>query len=82
MGTNMWYITPVADDDAEGVLRELYNQNPLGDDYVSNTSRVWSYRPEVAVQWQQLLRTIRSHMRLRTFELVTLAASRAIGCVY
>ncbi len=78
----MWLITPIADDGAEGILGELYNQDLKGDGYVSNTTRVWSYRPEVAVQWQELLRSIRSHMRLRAYELVTLAASRAIGCVF
>lgn len=78
----MWYIPPVADDDAEGLVRELYDQDLKTDGYVSNKTRAWSNRPELAVPWQQLLKGIRAHMRLRTYELVTLAASRAIGCVY
>lgn len=32
--------------------------------------------------WTQLLKAARSHLRLRTYELVTLAAARSIGCVY
>ncbi len=78
----MMYIKPVPDDAAEGGLRELYDEDLKEDGYVSNTKRVWSYRPEIAAQWLKLQRAIRSNMRLRAYELVTLAASRAIGCVY
>jgi hypothetical protein len=78
----MWYIPPVADEDAEGLLRELYDKDLEEDGYVSNTTRIWSYRPELAVTWRQLHKMIRSHLRLRTFELITLVTSRAIGCVY
>jgi uncharacterized peroxidase-related enzyme len=78
----MWYIQPIADEDAEGVLRDLYDQDRKEAGYVSNKVRAWRYRPEMAASWQQMLKTIRSHMRLRTFELITLAASHAIGCVY
>jgi uncharacterized peroxidase-related enzyme len=78
----MWHISPVADKYAEGPLRELYDQDLKADGYVSNKTRVWSYRPELAASWLPVLKAIRSHMRLRAYELVTLAASRAIGCVY
>jgi len=78
----MWYVPSVADEDAQGLLRELYDQDLQGDGYISNVTRVWSYRPELAAPWRQLLKTIRSHMRLRAYELVTLAASQAIGCVF
>ncbi|PKN88052.1 MAG: carboxymuconolactone decarboxylase [Chloroflexi bacterium HGW-Chloroflexi-8] len=78
----MWYVPPVADKDAEGVLLELYNQDLEKDGYIWNTTRVWSYRPELAAPWRQVLKIIRSNMRLRAYELVTIAASRAIGCVY
>jgi uncharacterized peroxidase-related enzyme len=78
----MLYIKPVSDEDAEGSLRVLYDNDRKTDGYVRNVSRVWSYRPELGVEWQQMLKTIRSHLRLRSFELITLAASRAIGCEY
>ncbi len=78
----MWYITPVADDAAEGTLRELYDQDLKDDGYVSNTTRVWSYRPEIAVLWRQVQKTVRASLRLRAYELITLAAARAMGCVY
>jgi uncharacterized peroxidase-related enzyme len=78
----MWYLPPVADEMAEGLLRQLYNQDLEENGYVTNITRVWSYRPELAAPWRQLLKAVRAHLRLRAYELVTLAASRAIGCVY
>jgi uncharacterized peroxidase-related enzyme len=78
----MWNIKPVSDEDAQGALRDLYKQDIEGSGYVRNVSRAWTYRPELGGHWQQLLKMIRSNMRLRPFELVTLVASREIGCVY
>ena len=78
----MWFIPPKADEDANGLLRELYDQDLKENGYVSNIYRAWNQRPELLPTWQQLLKGIRSHLRLRTYELVTIAASRAIGCVY
>ena len=78
----MWYVPPIADNDAEGLLLELYKQDLEKDGYVPNTTRVWSYRPELAAPWRQVLKTIRTNMRLRAYELVTIAASKGIGCVY
>jgi len=78
----MWNIQPIADENVEGTLRELYDLDLAKDGYITNITRSWSYRPDTMVFWTQLHKAIRSHMRLRTYELVTLAASRAIGCVY
>jgi hypothetical protein len=79
---DMWLISPIADDAAEGALREMYDTDLKEDGYVWNTTRAWSYRPELAASWQQLVKGIRSHLRLRTYELVVLAAARAMDCVY
>ena len=78
----MWNIKPVRNEDAKALLGELYEQDRAANGYVRNVSRAWSYRPELADPWQQILKTIRSNLRLRPFELITLAASREIGCVY
>jgi len=78
----MWHIQPVADDEVEPSLREFYKADLEKDGYVWNTSRVWSHRPEMFGLWMQLFKQIRTHMRLRTYELVTLAAARSMGCVY
>jgi uncharacterized peroxidase-related enzyme len=78
----MWHIQTTADDQAQGDLREMYDQDMKNDGYVWNTSRIWSQRPETGAQWKQLQKTIRSHLRLRPYELVTLAAARAMDCEY
>ncbi len=78
----MWFVSPVSEKDAEGLLRELYDQDREETGYVRNVTRAWNCRPELLPVWQQLLKGIRSHLRLRTYELITIAASHAIGCVY
>ncbi len=78
----MWLVEPVPDDQVEPALRESYDEDLAKDGYIWNTSRVWSHRPEMIAQWKQLFKPIRAHLRLRTYELVTLAAARAMGCTY
>ncbi len=78
----MWHIQPIPDAEAQGTLRELYDQDLKDEGYIWNTTRVWMYRPEMLGTWRQVQKTVRTHLRLRTFELVTLAAARAMGCVY
>lgn len=78
----MWFIQPVADEDVEEVLREVYDQDREKEGYIKNVDRAWTHRPEMHALWTQLLKATRSHLRLRTYELVTIAAARAIGCVY
>ena len=78
----MWYIQPVDDENVDAALREVYNQDIEKDGYVWNTSRVWSHRPEMVGLWMPLMKAVRSHLRLRTYELVTIAAAHALGCVY
>ena len=78
----MWHIQPIADAEAQGTLRELYEQDLKDEGYIWNTTRVWMYRPEMLGTWRQLQKAVRAHLRLRTYELVTLAAARAMGCTY
>jgi uncharacterized peroxidase-related enzyme len=78
----MWYVQPIGDENVEPALREVYDQDIEKDGYVWNTSRVWSHRPEMIDLWMPLMKTVRSHLRLRTYELTTIAAAHAIGCVY
>ena len=76
----MWMIEPVPDDSVQGVLREQYDADLAEEGYISNVSRAWSHRPEILPHWQALLKAVRSKMRLRPYELVVVAAARAIGC--
>jgi uncharacterized peroxidase-related enzyme len=78
----MWHIQPLPDDAVDPALREFYAQDIEKDGYIWNTSRTWSHRPEMMALWMQLFKPIRTHLRLRTYELVTLAAAHAMSCVY
>ncbi len=59
-----------------------YNKELGEDGYVPNKARVFSHRPEIYTAWFDLIVGIRKHLRLRRYELVTLAAARALRCRY
>ncbi len=50
--------------------------------YLPNMYRVFGHRPEVMEKWGALLASVRGHMNLRRYELVTLAAARELKCSY
>ncbi|UVD58241.1 peroxidase [Rhizobium sp. Pop5] len=50
--------------------------------YLPNMYRAFGYRPEVMENWGALLSSIRSHMSLRRYELVTLAAAKELKSSY
>jgi len=76
------FIRTVPPDKADGVLSEIYQEDLKTKGFVANHTSAFSLRPEVYKAWQNLLSTIRSKMRLRRFELVTLAAAQALKCTY
>ena len=78
----MPFVDVIQAERAEGLTREQYaaDQSSLG--YVPNYTRAFSLRPNVYSVWQELIKTIRSNMRLRRYELVTIATALALGCDY
>jgi uncharacterized peroxidase-related enzyme len=50
--------------------------------YIANGTMTLSLRPEIFIAWENLLKAIHSKMRLRRFELVTIAAASALHCTY
>lgn len=78
----MSYLHEIEYAQSTGQLRELYDRFIKENGYVPHHKSVFSLRPDVLASWLETTRLIRSHMRLRPFELVTLAASAAIGCQY
>jgi uncharacterized peroxidase-related enzyme len=76
------FIHTISEAEADGTLREIYegDQESLG--YVPNHAKVFSLRPEVLTAWRGFQGSIRKNLRLRTYELVTLAAAEALGCRY
>ncbi len=78
----MSYLHEIENDQATGRLRELYDRFIKENGYVPHHKSVFSLRPDVLASWLETSRFIRSHLRLRHYELITLAASAAIGCRY
>ena len=48
----------------------------------SNTTRSFSLLPETWEGWMGLVKSIRKNMRLRNYELTTLAAAMEMGCTF
>ncbi len=76
----MTYIRTIPPEEAEGQLKELYDGDFKNLGFVPEYSKAVSLRPEVLANWRTLLGSIRKHMRLRRYELVTMAAAVEMRC--
>ena len=56
------------------------DQKSLG--FVPNHAKVFTLRPDVLEAWRAFQGSIRKNLRLRRYELVTLAAADALDCRY
>ena len=50
--------------------------------YVPNYAKFFGHRPDVLAAWGQLIAAIRGHMDQRRYELITIAAARAVRSSY
>jgi uncharacterized peroxidase-related enzyme len=78
----MAFITTISEDQAPEGVKRMYDLYLEKQGYVPNYSRVFSHRPQVMEAWGNLLRAIKSNLDTRRFELVTLAAARALKNSY
>lgn len=78
----MSFIYTVPPEKAVGLLKEIYDQDLKEDGYIANDDRALSLRPEAILAWRNLIKTIRSNMDLRRYELVTIAAASRLRCSY
>lgn len=78
----MAFIKTVPENEASGEVQEMYTSARKRGGYVPNYTKLFSNRPAVYQAWGGMLRAIRKNMRLRRYELVTLAAARRLGCTY
>ncbi len=78
----MAFIRTIPAEEASDKLKEIYDgeMNTLG--YIANGTMTLSLRPEAFLAWEHLLKTIRSKMRLRRYELITIATAGALHCTY
>jgi uncharacterized peroxidase-related enzyme len=78
----MSFLRTIPVTEATGEVRRMYEQNQARYGYVPNYAKTFSLRPHVLDAWAQLQKSIRSTMSSRRYELVTLAAARALRCSY
>ncbi|XKE46983.1 carboxymuconolactone decarboxylase family protein [Halomonas organivorans] len=78
----MSYIATIDPERADGEVLAMYRRQQAHFGYLPNYARAFSHRPEVMAAWANLQATIRRHVAPRRFELVTLAAARALGNTY
>jgi uncharacterized peroxidase-related enzyme len=76
------FIETQSEAEAEGKLREIYEGDRQSMGYVPNHAKVFSLRPDVLEAWRAFQGSIRKNLRLRRYELVTLAAAMALKCRY
>jgi uncharacterized peroxidase-related enzyme len=78
----MTFIRTIPPAEAEGPAREMYQQIEARLGHVPNWALPFSLRPAVRDGWAKLLGSISSNLPVRTFELATLAAARALRSSY
>jgi uncharacterized peroxidase-related enzyme len=78
----MAFIRTIPEDEATGLVRQLYDQDVATDGYINNTTKVLSLHPEIAVAWSALSRAIRSNMDPRRYELITVGAAVELRSTY
>lgn len=78
----MAYINTIPEEEAEGLVREVYDTARKTFGYVPNHAKLFSLRPGVYQAWTELLASFRSHMRLRRYELITFASALELDCTY
>lgn len=75
----MSIVRTVPEEEATGIVAELYAEDIEDLGYVPSHSRVMALNPEAVRGFEQLMRAIAIPMGKRRYELVTLAAAEAIG---
>jgi uncharacterized peroxidase-related enzyme len=78
----MAFIRTIPPSEAEGPVREMYQQVQSRFGYVPNWAQAFSLRPGVRDGWVALLSSIQSNLPVRSYELATLAAARALRSSY
>lgn len=78
----MAFIRTIQPAEAEGPAREMYEQARSRFGYIPNWAKAFSLRPGVRDGWAALLKSIQSNLPVRSYELATLAAARALRSSY
>jgi len=71
-------VVPPTLDEAEGHADDMYQSDLRHDGFVFSHTQAMAINPEAHQAWEALIRAIVPSIGVRTFELATLAAARAI----
>ena len=78
----MTFIHTIPEDQAEAEVKKMYAENIAEFGYLTSYLQAFSLRPDVMAAWGQFLGTLSQDMDARRYELVTLAAARALHSTY
>jgi uncharacterized peroxidase-related enzyme len=78
----MGYLRQIDESEATGEAAELYAADRAEGGYVANYTRTFAPRPAAYRAWESLVGAVRAPMTLRRYEVVTLAAARALRSSY
>jgi uncharacterized peroxidase-related enzyme len=78
----MAFIRTIPVEEATGDVRAMYERTQGALGYVPNYAKVFSLRPAAMEGWSGLLASVRRHLDPRRYELITLAAARALRSSY
>jgi uncharacterized peroxidase-related enzyme len=78
----MTFIRTIPPEAAEGPVAQMYEEVRARFGYVPNWAQAFSLRPGVRDGWTALLRSVQSNLPVRSYELATLAAARALRSTY
>jgi uncharacterized peroxidase-related enzyme len=79
---DMSHLHTIDPAEASGAAREMFEQIERRLGHVPNWARPFSLRPGVRDGWVALLSSITAQLPVRTYELATLAAARALRSTY
>lgn len=78
----MAFIQTILRAEASGPVEQMYQEIEQRVGYFPNWVQAFSLRPEVWRGWDGLVASIRPNLSVRTYELATLAAARALRSTY
>ena len=78
----MPFVRTIPPSDAEGAVREMYDKVQAEQGAIPNWAHAFSLRPAVRAGWVSLITSIRPNLSTQRYELVTLAAARALRSTY
>jgi uncharacterized peroxidase-related enzyme len=76
------FIETISQDQADGEISDIYQAEMAALGYLPNYARAFSLRPDLYRAWGQLLRTARSTMDPRLYEIATTGAAIALQSSY